>query len=308
MASVHVSGNRAQFASLRKCTAVTIKTADGNIVTGTQCGTVHLRITTDDGRNVRLQIDNVLFNERFTSNLLSGEKLTQHDGWEYHSKKDRTYVITPGGNKVPLSTQGRIAVILGAGPERVYASLIPGGGTRDDDPNAVALMRLHVRLSHMGFDEMIRLVRSERVTGLGSVTLTPAAIDKAREHVRECRACFLGKQARTSFDHRGLTPGKAPLEVLHMDTYVVKCAGRDGLPMISYGVTIKDVYSGEGSYVSVRSKDHVAHAVIDELVRLQTQWNLKIRQINTDGGSKFVNSTMKSWLAKSGITLRISLM
>lgn len=82
MASVHVSGNRAQFANLRKCTAVAIKTADGNIVTGTQCGTVHLRITTDDGRNVRLKIDNVLFNERFTSNLLSGERLTQHEGWE----------------------------------------------------------------------------------------------------------------------------------------------------------------------------------------------------------------------------------
>jgi hypothetical protein len=306
MASVHVSGNRAQFANLRKCTAVQIKTADGNIVTGTQCGTVHLRITTDDGRNVRLQIDNVLFNERFTSNLLSGEKLTQHEGWEYHSKKDRTYAITPGGNKIPLSTQGRIAVILGAGPERVYAALIPGGGTRDDDPNASALMRLHVRLSHMGFDEMIRLIRSERVNGLGTFTLNPAVVERAREHVRECRACFLGKQARTSFDHRGLTPGKAPLEVLHMDTYVIKCPGRDGLPSVSYGVTIKDTFSGEGSYLHVRSKDLVAQAVIDEFVRLQTQWNQKIRRINVDGGGEFINGTLRAWMAKAGITPRIS--
>jgi len=306
MASVHVSGNRAQFANLRKCTAVQIKTADGNIVTGTQCGTVHLRITTDDGRNVRLQIDNVFFNERFTSNLMSGEKLTQHEGWEYHSKKDRTYAVTPGGNKVPLSTQGRIAVMLGAGPERVYAALLPGGGVRDDDRNTSALMRLHVRLSHMGFDEMIRLIRSERVTGLGAFTLTPEVVERAREHVRECRACFLGKQARTSFDHRGLTPGKAPLETLHMDAYVVKCPGRDGMPMIAYGITIKDTFSGEGSYVLVHSKDRVAQAVIDLFVRLQTQWGLTIKRINMDGGSEFVNETLKSWMAKQGTDYRIS--
>jgi hypothetical protein len=306
MASVHVSGNRAQFSSLRKCTAVAVKTADGNIVTGTQCGTVHLRVTTDDGRNIRLSIENVLFNERFTSNLLSGEKLTQHEGWEYHSKKNRTYVITPGGNKVPLSTEGRIAVILGAGPERVYAALIPGGGIRDDNPNVSALMRLHVRLSHMGFDEMIRLIRSQRVTGLGDINLTPAVIQRAREHVRECRACFLGKQARTSFDHRGLTPGKAPLEILHMDSYVVKCPGRDGLPSISYGITIKDTYSGEGSYVCVRSKDLVAQAVIDMLTRMETSWNSKVKRINVDGGSEFINGTLKSWMDKKGIAPRIS--
>ena len=306
MASVCISGNRDCFATLRKVPAVQIKTADGSIVTAVHSGTVALRITLDDGRNVKILVDNVLYHERFTANLLSCERLTKMLGWEYHSNKDETYMLTPGRNRVTLSHKGRISVLLGASPERVYAALTPGAGVRDDVPAVEALVRLHERLSHMPFNQMIQLLREGSVDGLGKVTLNSRDIDSARLQVRECRACIRGKQTRTQFDHRGVEKGNRPAEIVHMDTYVVKCSGPDGQPMLQYGLSIMDTFTREGWHARVFRKDQVADAVIAQLRLVERHTGQKVKRIHSDGGSEFINQTLKNWLAKEGIVIRPS--
>ena len=39
---------------------------------------------------------------------------------------------------------------------------------------------------------------------------------------------------------------------------------------------------------------------------MQTAWNSKIRRINIDGGSEFLNTTLKGWMDEQGITRRVS--
>jgi choline kinase len=80
-----------------------------------QIGTVELRLRNTHGEIVRIAIGDVLFHEQFASNLLSGELLRQKHGWEYHGERDGSYVVTPGGHRVALSTQSRVAVLLDAG-------------------------------------------------------------------------------------------------------------------------------------------------------------------------------------------------
>ncbi len=306
MASVCISGNRDCFATLRKVPAVQIKTADGSIVTAVHSGTVALRITLDDGRNVKILVDNVLYHERFTANLLSCERLTKMLGWEYHSNKEETYMLTPGRNRVTLSHKGRISVLLGASPERVYAALTPGAGVRDDVPTVEALVRLHERLGHMPFNQLIQLLREGSVDGLGKVTLNSRDIDSARLQVRECRACIRGKQTRTQFDHRGVEKGNRPAEIVHMDTYVVKCSGADGQPMQQYGLSIMDTFTREGWHARVFRKDQVADAVIAQLRLIERHTGQRVKRIHSDGGSEFMNQTLKNWLAKEGIVIRPS--
>lgn len=303
MASVPVSGNRNNFVSLRKVPEVQIKTADGSIITANQAGTVLLSINTDKGRTVRIKIDGVLYHERFASNLLSCEKLTKELDWEYHStKEDGTYMITPGGNRVTLSTAGRIAVLLGAGPERVYSSLLPGSSVRDDVPNPLVL--LHERLCHMGFDSMLELLRSTRVDGLG--TFYKRDIEDARKHVQECRACLLGKQSRNNLGHRGLVRGKQPAEVIHMDTYEVRCLDRDGFKQVQYGIAMTDTYSREGWHAFVHRKDAVSQAVIAQLKLIERHTGHQVKLIISDGGGEFINHTLERWLEDKGIRIRPS--
>jgi transposase InsO family protein len=298
MASVCISGNRNCFRSLRKCPAVEVKTADGAKVTAVQVGTVVLRLDTDAGRTLRFEVDNVLFHERFASNLLSGERMTKQLKWQYHATEESTWVLTPLGNRITLSTRGRISVLLGGGGERVYS----GVTTRVSAPNE--LVRLHERLGHMPFNRLAKLVHGGKVMGLGSFTSRELAA--ARTQVLECRACSAGKQARTNFDHRGLQRGTAPGEVLHMDSYVVKCKGSDGEPYVTYGISVMDSFSREAWHAHASSKDVVASAVITLLKQIETHTGKRLKQVFTDGGTEFNNQTLKNWLASKGAMIRAS--
>ena len=306
MASVSISGNRARFATLRKVPPVHIKTADGSVVTATFAGTVVLHITLSDGRNIKLLVHDVLYNSRFASNLLSSGVLTRL-GWEYHSTQDSTFVVTPGGHRVALSTRGKVSVLLGAGPERAYAALIPGAGVRDDmAPNGAvvdALVRLHARLTHMGFDRMIALVQSDKVEGLGSGVkqLRAQDIAAAKAQVQECRACILGKMRRVNFAHDGLDRGRAPGEVLHMDTFPVTCANKDGVMMKQYGLAVTDMYSREAWHRRLFKKDEVAFAVIRIIREIYRQTGRKVKRIRSDGGGEFLSGALQRFLDSEGI-------
>ena len=59
MASVGLSGNKDNFAVLRSCPPVEIKTADGSIITVRKQGSVILRAHTDNGRTLTFRIDDV---------------------------------------------------------------------------------------------------------------------------------------------------------------------------------------------------------------------------------------------------------
>ena len=303
MASVHVSGNREMFKTLRKCTAIAIKTANGDTVTASQCGSVELRFTADTGKNKSIVLQDVLFHKSFAANLLSVERLTKQLGWVYHSDEKETYLVTPGGSKVSLSTRGRIAVLLGLGPERVYMGLTPGSGVVRDDATD-AWMLLHRRLCHMGWDDMLELVHSGRVDGLA--TLTEKDLHAARARVKECRACLLGKQRRNNFEHRGLERGSYPGEVLHTDTYHITCEQRDGTKRTQYGISVKDAHANEAWHSRTGSKDAVSAEMIGLIRAVERHTGRHVRRIYSDNGSEYVNQTLELYLKRNGIRFRPS--
>lgn len=301
MASTSVSGNKALFAKLSRCAEVRVKVANGQYVRANQTGTVVLKFLDVRKRLVTYHLDQVLYSPEFASNLLCLTRLTKHKNWEFHAGNEGTFMFMPDGSKIPVVTTGRIAMLLGAGTERVYGAI----SDRADNPTATALVQLHQRLSHMGFTEMIKLVRSGR-TDLGKVQVSERDVEAARAIVRDCSACAVGKQTRIALDHRGLEIGKKAGEVLHMDSYVVKFEARDGSPRVQYSISIKDTCSGEGYQVLVDTKDKIAGAVIEKLTQIQRQDGVRIKCIHSDGGSEFVNQALNNYVRKEGIVFRIS--
>jgi transposase InsO family protein len=194
-------------------------------------------------------------------------------------------------------------VLLSAGPERVYSSQRT---SRDIAPKVNAWLLLHQRLGHMGFERLVELVRSKRVDGLGNPSLVPADLDTARKLVRECRACVLGKHARTQFDHRGLERGRRAGDIIHMDTYPVKFCDAEGQQRVEHGLTMKDAFSKEAWHVRVLSKDQVAGAVIDMLKVIERSTGGKVRRLCIDGGTEFVNQTLERYLVAQGTLPRVS--
>lgn len=309
MASSCCSGNRSRFATLRRCTAVPVKVADGGIVQATHIGSVPLRVQLDNGRVARIVIDNVLHHKSFASNLLSGELLTKKLGWQYHSTPKETYVVTPGGGRATLSTRGRVSVLACAEPEvqRVESAInLLGSGSAPKSGSAseveiLKLVRLHERLNHMGWTRMMFTLRSGKVEDLGVdvETLHKDSIIAAEKRIRECTACVKGRTTRTAFGHRGLDRGQQPGECLHMDTYQMKVE-RDSRVVTEYGLVVKCLRSGYVWHCRLETKDQVAGAIV-ELVRLvETQFGRTVKRLYADGGSEFVNQTLKTFCKKNG--------
>jgi transposase InsO family protein len=304
MASACCSGNRERFITLRKCPAVPVKVADGNVVSATHVGSVALRVVTDSGPVVRIVIDDVLYDRRFASNLLSSELLTKKLGWQHHSTPDATFVVTPGGYRVTLSTRGRVAVLMGAGPERLYRALTPGAGSTtvaDCASAASMLVRLHERLCHMGWTRMMNLLHGGKVEdhGIRVAALDESTCKQAEKRIRECEACVKGRATRTAFGHRGLDRGTQPGECIHLDTYQVRVE-RDGVTSVEYGLAMSDMYSAHQWHARLMSKDEVADRVIQLVTQAETQFGCVVKRIYSDGGTEFINRTLQTFCARTG--------
>jgi len=284
--------------------------ADGSIVHASHIGSVPLRVPLDSGRVVRIVVDQVLFHPRFSSNLLSGELLTKKLGWQYHSTPKDTYVLTPGGGRVTLHTRGRVAVLFCAGPDSFATERLNEAVASPSDvavpaaahPEMVLkLVRLHARLNHMGWTRMMATLRSGQVEDVGVAIgqLSPAALQAAEKLVRECSACVQGRATRTAFGHRGLDRGRQPGECLHMDTYQVKVE-RGANMALEYGLVVKCMHSGYVWHGQLSSKDQVAAAIIDLVRLVETQFGRVVKRLYADGGTEFVNRTVKEFCIKHG--------
>jgi transposase InsO family protein len=304
MASLNISGTKHLFKSLRRCAPFNVNMADDGVVEVSQVGTVELHINVTPEQTISILIDEVYYHERFSANLLSLHWLTQH-GWGFGSSKDETFLLTPDKLKVRLNKDQRVSILRcssGSGGASQGANKVYSVGeliwSSSDD-----LVRLHERLGHIGFDRMVRIIKAETTVGLGKLNVTEASLKEARQRVSECRACNQGKGTRTAFGHRGIDKGSAPGETLHMDTYYVKVPRADGTMAVEYGLTVSDPHTTFRWFGHLLSKDQGAKLVV-EIIRLaEKQCGLSVKRIHSDGGTEFINQTVKAACAQLGIAM-----
>ena len=293
MASLHVSGNKHLFRTLKRCAPVTVTVADGSVLFAEYLGDIVLRLHTAEGRVVAKKIESVYFHERFKANLLCWDVLRML-GWEFHSTDRSTYLYTPDReDKIPVLTNGRVSVLPCAPPERIYAVGVRGA-------NVGAIMRAHEKLGHMGFDQLVRVLKGNHVLDVTRSDATVAEINEARTQIINCAACAAGKGTRTSFGHRGMDFGRTNGEVLHMDTYQVPVK-RDGRDVLEYGLTVTDSFSGWRWFAHLPTKDIAASRVIAVIRNANNKLGCKVKRIYADGGTEFINHTLKHYCEIEGI-------
>jgi hypothetical protein len=303
MASLHVSGNRALFKEIQECAPQCVEVADGSIVESKHIGSVLLSVATAKGKAVTITVKGVHFHPRFSANLLSMNVLSDL-GWELHSSKAESYVLTPEGDKVRLSTAGRVSVMKSvrqAGHSRRAAPVVYALGT-GVSRNVTALKQLHDRMGHIGFDRMVKLIASQSISGVEKINASKEELEEARLVVMDCPACTQAKGSRTAFGHRGLDKGNGPGETLHMDTFQVPME-REGKTLLEYGLAVTDPFTSHRWFEKIASKDKVADAVIKIVRNAQTQMNCRVKRLYSDGGTEFVNQTLKVFCTKEGIEL-----
>lgn len=301
-ATVSTTCCRESLHNVRRCMPLPIRMANGTVLSAMYKGDVHLRLPITDkiGQYVKVTIPDVYYHEQFDVNLLSWGRMRE-DGWEFHSTKDGTHLITPNGDRTNASSRGRLTTIEDMSTERVYG-VSSGTSKAIVCTTARDLMQMHRRLGHVSWSRLKDMCSVGATVGLADLRHMPESeLEKAKQDIRACRACAEGKTRRKSLGHQGLDKGTRPGSVVHMDTFYASV--RDplsGEKKMYYCLSGIDAFTEWRWTETTDRMVSLPQMAIDILEHSHTLTGRYPRLIVADLGSEFANNTLKQFCRKHG--------
>jgi transposase InsO family protein len=135
-----------------------------------------------------------------------------------------------------------------------------------------------------------KLLKGEHVLGLTNVSF---------EKDRPCAACQAGKQVGSTHHSKNVMTTTRPLELLHMDLFgPVAYLSIGGS---KYGLVIVDDFPASLGYSFLQDKTETQGTLKRFLRRAQNEFELKVKKIRSDNGSKFKNLQVEEFLEEEGI-------
>ncbi|GJX87964.1 putative ribonuclease H-like domain-containing protein [Tanacetum coccineum] len=184
----------------------------------------------------------------------------------------------------------------GDGEARHNLDIVMGGLTclfakaRFDESNL-----WHMRLGHINFKTMNKLVRGNLVRGLPS---------KIFENNHTCVACQKGKQHKTSCKTKTVSSISQPLQRLHMDLFgptFVK-----SLMKKMYCLVVTDDYSRLSWVFFLSIKDETSEILKTFITGIENLIDLNVKVIRCDNGNEFKNKVMNQFFEMKGIKREFS--
>ena len=300
-------GNKELLVNVRRCPPMTIQVADGATIVCNAKGDLPLRLLIADSPNkyTKVVIKDAYYNERFASTLLSWGCMRM-EGWEMHSNKTRTYLITPGGREVNCSTRAKLSIIEGAVQEFALGTRIKL--TRHKYKTAAELVALHKRAGHFSWERLLTATAQGATDGIGTIDhMSEEEKTKAESLIRKCVDCQQGKAHRKPLGHRGINNTKRAGELLHMDTFVITNINPITRERVHYYVLLViDSYS-EHRWVKIATQKQLLVAEPKNIIKMiETITGKQVVTVHTDGGGEFDNQAFKDFWKDAGITHRMS--
>nr|KAJ0188935.1 hypothetical protein LSAT_V11C900504880 [Lactuca sativa] len=148
----------------------------------------------------------------------------------------------------------------------------------------------HKRFSHLNFKNLSKISNQDLVRGLPKFSIVK---DKM------CSACEQGKQTKSSFKPKSCSSISVPLHLLHMDLFgpiPVRSLGGN-----KYTLVVVDEFTRFTWVVFLKKKSHAAQEIISLIRKNETLTGLKVKQLRSDHGTEFRNSTLEEFCDHKGI-------
>ena len=114
----------------------------------------------------------------------------------------------------------------------------------------------------------------------------------------------MSKQIKSTFKNKGNIQSNRCVELFHIDLFgPIPITSLRGM---KYTLVIIDDYSRYTWVVFLQSKDQTCNNLIKNIKRLQNEKSLTVMKIRSDGGTKFTNRNLSSFLEESGIKHELS--
>lgn len=300
-AQVNATGNKDLLVNLRHCAPMPLLMANQSIVVATLIGDMPLNLQSADERHPKACteiVKDVYYHEKIEANLLSWDKM-RRNGWELHSTKAGTDLVTPAGHRVKASTRGGLTLLEETKPSQVYAMRMG----KVVCTTAEELMLLHQRTGHASWGRLLKMCKAGTTVGVGDISAMPASeLEKAESRIKACTACTQGKQRKKAVGHEGLERGTEKGEVLHMDTfYVTRRDRHTGDKVREYGLLAVDSFTEVHWFTpSLRYRD-VQDEAVTILRESHTLNGRHPRLVVSDLGKEFDNAVVRDYCSKHGI-------
>ncbi|GKA97606.1 putative ribonuclease H-like domain-containing protein [Tanacetum coccineum] len=153
----------------------------------------------------------------------------------------------------------------------------------------------HMRLGHVNFKNINKLVKGHLVRGLPSKVFV-------NDHT--CVACKKGKQHKASCKAKLERTIRKPLELLHMDLFGPVLV--ESINKKKYYLVVTDDFSRFSWVFFLATKDETNEILYKFITGLENQLNHKVKIIRSDHGTEFKNHAMNEFCAKKGIKREFS--
>ncbi|GJT62238.1 putative ribonuclease H-like domain-containing protein [Tanacetum coccineum] len=153
----------------------------------------------------------------------------------------------------------------------------------------------HMRLGHINFKTMNKLMRGNLVRGLPS---------KIFENDHTCVACQKGKQHKASCKTKIVSSISQPLQMLHMDLFgptFVKSIMKK-----MYCLVVTNDFSRFSWVIFLATKDETSRILKAFITGIENQINHRVKIMRCDNGTEFKNKKMNQFCEMKGIKREFS--
>ncbi|GJX06131.1 retrovirus-related pol polyprotein from transposon TNT 1-94 [Tanacetum coccineum] len=167
--------------------------------------------------------------------------------------------------------------------------------TRAESSNANRSKTPTKRLAHQNFKTINKLSKQNLVIGIPSLVYSK---DKP------CSSCEKGKHHRASFKTKQTSSIKKCLHLLHIDLFGPVTPR--SINHEKYTLSIVDKYSRYTWVYFLKKKSQEPETIMSFIKRVENQNDIKIKQLRTDNGTEFRNSTLVNFCDEKGISQNFS--
>nr|GEV69362.1 retrovirus-related Pol polyprotein from transposon TNT 1-94 [Tanacetum cinerariifolium] len=139
----------------------------------------------------------------------------------------------------------------------------------------------HKKLAYLNFKTIKKLAKQNLVIGLPSLVYSK---------YKPCSSCEKGKHHRASLKIKQKSSIKKCLHLLHMDLFG-PVTPRSINPE-KYTLVIVDEYSRYTWVYFLKKKSQALETIMSFIKRVENQNDIKVKQLRTDNGTEFRNSTL----------------
>ena len=246
------------------------------------------RINVDvEGKKRSITLENTQLVPDLRTNLLSVSRITKH-GFRVIFDESKATVLNQGG-KIKLIAKEKNGLYVVEEPD----GMIAVNETANFSKSSSSLDVWHRRFGHLNTRDLQNAIRQDRIRG----------VKLERFEGSVCSVCLEGKMVRNPF------PMKSDISTGILDLVHTDLCGPMKVPSLSgskYILQFIDDNSRYGWVYFLKSKLEVSEVLKNFAVMIENQVGKRIKCIQSDNGTEFVNATIDDFLKERGIIRRLS--